>query len=78
MTVLEFRGEDHAKLKKLADKAVDAICEFKEALMELGEEFEEEEDEVEFRGGSMNRRSGSRSGVRNMRRNSRYNSRYDY
>ena len=77
MTVLEFRGEDHAKLKKLANKAVEAICDFKEALVELGEEYEDEEDELEFRrgGGSMNRRSGS---SRNIRKSGNYNSRYDY
>ena len=76
MTVLEFRGEDHAKLKKLASKAVEAICDFKEALVELGEEYEDEEEEMEFRrgGGSMSRRSG---GSRSSRR-SNYSNRYDY
>lgn len=76
MTVLEFRGEDHAKLKKLANKAVEAICDFKEALVELGEEYEDEEEEMEFRrgGGSMSRRSG---GSRSSRR-SNYSNRYDY
>ena len=76
MTVLEFRGEDHVKLKKLANKAVEAICDFKEALVELGEEYEDEEEEMEFRrgGGSMSRRSG---GSRSSRR-SNYSNRYDY
>lgn len=76
MTVIEFRGEDHAKLKKLANKAVEAICDFKEALVELGEEYEDEEEEMEFRrgGGSMSRRSG---GSRSSRR-SNYSNRYDY
>lgn len=76
MTVLEFRGEDHAKLKKLANKAVEAICDFKEALEELGEEYDDEDEEMEFRrgGGSMSRRSG---GSRSSRR-SNYSNRYDY
>lgn len=76
MTILEFKGEDHAKLKKLANKAVEAICDFKEALAELGEEYDDEDEEIEFRrgGGSMSRRSG---GSRSSRR-SNYSNRYDY
>lgn len=76
MTILEFRGEDHAKLKKLANKAVEAICDFKEALAELGEEYDDEDEEMEFRrgGGSMSRRSG---GSRSSKR-SNYSNRYDY
>lgn len=75
MTILEFKGEDHTKLKKLAAKAIEAICEFKEALVELGEEYDEEDEELEFRrgGSSMNRRHRESYGMRRAG-----HTRYDY